>query len=325
MWRKLANIPSKEAVAGLLSLAIGIVLMALKFIAYFITGSSAIFSDALESIVNVLASGVAMYSLMVAHSPADLEHPYGHGKVEFISAGFEGGMILLASVVMAVKTLDTVLFHPVRVEELGIGLTLVGVAMVVNGAVGGYLVHFGRKQKSLTLEADGWHLLSDAITSIAAISALLLVRWLHWPMADPIFALMIALYVAWTGYKLLQRSTAGLMDKQDQADELVLRRILDAHHGPAGRQPRICSYHKLRHRHSGRYLWVEFHIMIPADLNVRQGHRVASELEYEIEQALGGNATAHIEPCLAEDCAVCGQQAAAVKAEPRTLEDPRPI
>jgi cation diffusion facilitator family transporter len=298
----LGRVPKSEAGAALLSLVVGIGLLTIKFIAYFITGSAAIFSDALESIVNVAASSVALYALVVAHSPADKEHPYGHGKIEFLSAHFEGGMILLAAIAIAMKAIE-MFFQPQVVQQLGWGIGLIAAAMAINGVVGFTLIRVGKRQGSITLEADGHHLLSDAITSATALLALAVVKIFKLPMADPIAALLIAGYIGWMGISLLRRSSAGLMDRQDMDDEKLLRGILDAHIGPGGKEPRICSYHKLRHRHSGRYHWVDFHIMVPGNLDIDRGHAIASAIEYEIERALGeGNATAHIEPCKDADC-----------------------
>lgn len=288
-----------------ISATVGILLLAIKFTAYALTGSSAIFSDALESIVNVLASGFALYAIILAHAPADDEHPYGHGKVEFLSAGFEGGLMLLASVVIFFKAVEQMVQKP-KLEELGLGLILLIAAMVVNGLVGGYLVRAGRKSGSITLEADGWHLLSDAITSGAVLGALGIIRLTGWNYLDPIAAIGVAGYIVFVAFGLLKRSAAGLMDRQDEDDARAIAAILDAHMGASGKEPQICSYHKLRHRHSGRYHWVDFHIMVPPQLNVDEGHRIASSIEYEIEQMLGvGNATAHVEPCKEENCTGC--------------------
>src|SRR5262245_31366157 len=176
--------------------------MAIKFTAYFLTGSSAIFSDALESIVNVLASGFALYSIILAHAPADEKHPYGHGKVEFLSAGFEGGMILLAAIIIAVQAIAQ-LYRGAVVEKIDWGLGLIVLAMVVNGAAGWYLVASGKRHGSITLEADGVHLLSDAVTSGAVLIALAIVRVMHWPIIDPIAALCIAFYITWMAISLL--------------------------------------------------------------------------------------------------------------------------
>jgi cation diffusion facilitator family transporter len=306
----LPHTPAPEAVAGLLAVLVGTLLMSIKFLAYFITGSAAIFSDALESIVNVLASSFALYALFYAHRPADAKHPYGHGKIEFLSAGFEGGMILIASLVIAARAVESLLRKP-PLEQLPWGIALMALAMLVNGALGLYLIRAGRKHNSITLQADGRHLMSDAITSAAALLALAAVHFTGIRQLDPIAALVIAAYLAHMAWGLVRRGAAGLLDEQDAQDERLLRQILDNHIGPSAKEPRICSYHKLRHRHSGRYHWVDFHIMVPRQLNIEQGHTIASAIEYEIEKALGeGNATAHVEPCADASCAGCGEPTA---------------
>lgn len=304
VWPK--HIPANETRAALLALAVALVLVAAKFIAWFLTGSAAIFADALETIVNVAAAAFAMYSLHVAHLPADREHPYGHGKIEFFSSGFEGGMILLASLLAIGNAINTFIHGGLRTQNLTAGILVMCGALVLNGAVGLVLVRTARKSGSIALEADGKHLLSDAVTSVFALIALLLVRATGHEWIDPIMAGVVAIYIAGIGVALMRHAAAGLMDRQDKADQLLLQKILDSHVGPAGASPHICSYHKLRHRHSGRYHWVDFHIMVPPDWDVRRGHEVASSIEYEIEQALGeGNATAHIEPCKDQGCNSC--------------------
>lgn len=308
----LAHIPRIEARAVLAALIMAVVLSGVKFTAYFLTGSAAVFSDALESVVNVAAASFALYSLYWAHQPADRDHPYGHGKIEFLSAGFEGSMILLAAAVAAAKAVENLLrVGQLRQEQLKVGITLLAVAFFANAALGFILLRTGRKTSSETLEADGHHLLSDAVTSIAAIAGLVVVHLTGIVWADSVAALLVACYIAWVGTLLVRRSIGGLMDRQDTADQTLLRGILDSHIGIAGKEPRICSYHKLRHRHSGRYHWVDFHIMIPGDWNIRRGHEIASAIEYEIELALKeGNATAHIEPCVTLDCPLCTSGAA---------------
>jgi len=172
--------------------------------------------------------------------------------------------------------------------------------------VGFYLYRTGKKDSSITLEAGCRHLVTDAVTSRAALLALLIVRTTGIAWADPAVAICVSLYIGLTGFELLRRSSAGLMDEQDAADDAMLRRILDSHQGDRGAEPRICSYHKLRHRHSGRYHWVDFHMMVPSWWDIERGHRAASAIEYEIEQALGeGNASAHVEPCVDERCGTC--------------------
>jgi cation diffusion facilitator family transporter len=304
MWPRLRHVPHPEALAALASVGISVVLLAIKFIAYFLTGSAAIFSDALESIVNVTASSFALYSLLLAHQPADPEHPDGHGKDEFLSAGFEGGMILLAAlVIIAEAILDMVRPGGPKVEKIQAGLYLTLAAGAVNGIMGLGLILIARGRNSITLAADGKHLLSDAITSFAVLAGLFIVKLSGWAYADPITAIVVAFYIGGVSFHLLRTSAAGLMDEQDQADARLLRRILDSHLGPDGKEPRVCAYHKLRHRHSGRYHWIDFHIMVPASWNIDRAHKVASAIEYEIELALSpADATAHVEPCADAAC-----------------------
>ncbi len=300
------HIPRPEFGAAVISITVGLLLLAIKFAAYWLTGSSAIFSDAVESIVNVLASIVALWALALAHLPADEKHPYGHGKVEFMSAGLEGGMILLAAVFIFVRTIDVLLFRQIEPMRIDLGLLLIVAAMIINAGVGWMLVRTGRAQGSMALEADGHHLLTDAVTSVAVLVALAVVKATGWALADPVMAILMSFYIALMGVRLLRRAFGGLMDEQDLADERTLVAILDSHVGDAGIEPRICSYHKLRHRHSGRYHWVDFHLVVPAHMVVAQGHATASHIEYEMEQTLGvGNATAHIEPCIQVTCVRC--------------------
>lgn len=311
MWDRIGHVPKVEAKAVILSLSIGIILLAVKFTAYFLTQSAAIFSDATESIANVLAAAVALYSLIVAHRPADLEHPYGHGKVEFISAWFEASLILAAACFIVIKTIDAMIHGAYAGPDMAIsGIVLMSAAMVVNGAVGGYLLRVGRKEGSITLIADGKHLLTDVYTTVGVLIALGLVKLTGFAIIDPIAAYVVAAYIGYVSLKLLGHAAAGIMDKQDIADQVLITRILDAHCGGSGREPRICNYHKLRVRHSGRYHWVDFHIRLPGVLDVRKAHEIATAIELEIESALGeGNATAHIEPCDERQCeptGICG-------------------
>lgn len=304
----LSHVPAVESRAAGAALGIGAVLTGAKFLAYFLTGSAVIFSDAMESIVNLAAGAFALYSLVVAHMPADDSHPYGHGKIEFLSAGFEGGMILVAGIVSLAKAVDGLLHHGegLQTHNLTLGVLLMGSALVVNGVLGLYLVRTGKRRGSVTLEADGQHLLSDAWTSLATVVALILVRLTGWTWADPVAAVVVSIYIGWVGVGLLIRAEAGLTDRQDKADAKLLSDLLDAHLPAGGKEPLVCSYHKARHRHVGRFHWVDFHLVVPADWDVRRGHEVATEIEEEIEAALGeGNATAHIEPCGAAGCPRC--------------------
>jgi cation diffusion facilitator family transporter len=303
-----------ESRAALASLALATLMFAIKFGAYLSTGSSAIFSDALESVVGVLTGAFALYATQLAHRPADNDHPYGHGKIEFLSCGLEGGMIVLTAVLVVGRSVKA-LVGGSHVDHLVLGMWVMLGTTVITGATGVWLVRRGRRLGTIVLEAEGQHSVSDAITSLAAALALAGVQYLGWSWLDPAVALCVAIYLVWLALRLLRRSAAGLMDEQDVADASMLRRILDAHLPTGDKEPRICSYHKLRHRHSGRYHWVDFHMMVPRWWDIDRGHRIASTIEYEIECALGeGNATAHVEPCSDPACQQC-------RAEQPAMED----
>lgn len=284
--------------AARIALTIGVVLTSVKFAAYLLTNSSAIFSDALESIVNVLAGAGMLWAIHASHRPADRNHPYGHGKAEFMIAGAEGAMICLAAAVILFRAVEQ-LWTGAKPEQLGLGIWLIIVAMLVNAGAGAWLIVSGRRSQSIALEADGKHLLSDAITSVAVLIALVLVKLTGWNWLDPLTAIIVAAFISVVGYRLLRTSSAGLMDEQDMKDDAMLRSMLDAHVGAsATKEPRICGYHKLRHRHTGRYHWIDFHLLIPPKTDVAEAHRIASLIEHEIETALGyADATAHVEPC----------------------------
>ena len=227
-------------------------------------------------------------------------------------------MILLAAAVAATKGVDN-LIRPgqLRIANLPLGILLLSLALAANAVLGLLLLRTGRRTRSATLEADGHHLMSDAVASAAALTGLMVVRLTGLAWADSAAALLVALYIAWVGARLVRESVGGLMDRQDMADQQLLRAILDGHLGPNSKEPHICSYHKLRHRHSGRYHWVDFHIMLPGDWSIRRGHEVASAIEYEIELALKeGNATAHIEPCSTGDCESCIKDSRARGGQP---------
>jgi cation diffusion facilitator family transporter len=290
-----------------ISLAIGIALLVIKLAAYFLTGSQAILSDALENTANVVTAAFAVYAIRLSYRPADADHPYGHGKIEFVSAGLEGATIILAGLLIAGKVVSSFISgQSPQVHQLDLGLALVSFALLVNGVLGAALWYRGKKNGAIVLEAGGIHLITDAVDSVAVLIAIALVKLTGWQWIDPVAALAVAAYIAFLGVGLLKRSASGLMDEQDPADREFLAKMLDAHVGPAAKEPRICSYHKLRFRHTGRDHWVDFHIMVPKHLSIEQGHAIASAIEHEIEVALGqANATAHVEPCADLKCPVC--------------------
>jgi len=292
----------------MLSLFVGAVLMCVKFWAYYRTGSSAIFSDAMENVVNVLAAGFALFAVTLANRPADRDHPYGHGKIEFMSAGFEGGMILLASLLIILRAVQSILLRQ-GPKEIRLGVIVIVTSLVIYGILGMYLRRRGRQLDSIAVEAEGVHLLGDALTSLVVMGGLLVVRLTGQAIMDSVAALSVSVYLIAQAAGLIRRSAAGLMDEQDAKDTELLSRILDAHISSAvraGKEPQICGYALVRHRHSGKHHFVDFHLRVPAWWDIQRGHEVATAIENEIEAGLGhSSATAHIEPCAVETCPCC--------------------
>jgi cation diffusion facilitator family transporter len=299
---KTARTREQRAVGA--AVVLGVVLTIVKFIAWRLTGSSAVYSDAVESIVNIAASVFALWALRQAHRPADRTHPYGHGRFEFLSASAEGALIAAAAVSIVWESVHRMVAGDTGVERIGLGVALVGATVLANGAMGWWLVMLGRRTKSVTLESDGKHLLTDAITGIGAIAALLLVHFTGNAWIDPIMALLMAVVILVVGYRIVRAALGELVDEQDAKDYETVRAILDGHVAAPGRTPKepaISGWHKLRTRHVGRHHWVDFHVQVPGDMDVRRSHELATAIELEIEAALspgedGGNATAHVEP-----------------------------
>ncbi len=311
----LRNVPRVELLAAFMAVGVSVLLLVIKFTAYWLTGSAAVFTDAAESIVNVAAGSFAAYALVYAHRPADETHPYGHGKIEFMSALVEGGMIGIAALVALARAAEAIWRGP-SVEHVDAGIVLVAIAGIANGVTGAFLVRIGRRRGSLTLEADGRHLLTDAVTSAALLVMLAVVWWTGMTWLDPMVAMALALYLGLVGLGLIRRSARGLLDTMDPEDDALLTRLLESHVGPDGKEPRVCGFHALRHRHVGRDHWIDFHLVVPRTWNVAQGHEVATAIEMELQDALGhsdpdqpgfARATAHVEPCHEDQCARCGK------------------
>jgi cation diffusion facilitator family transporter len=295
---------SQERRAATLALAAGIAIMATKFVAWRLTGSSAVYSDAVESIVNVVAGAFALWAIAQSHRPADRTHPYGHGRFEFLSATVEAALVGAAGASIVWEAGHRLLSGAALPQRLDAGLVIIGAAGLANAAIGAWLLRLGRRNGSAALVADGQHLLSDALTSVAALGALVAVRLTGIAWIDPVVALCMAGVLVAMAARTMRRSLGDLVDEQDERDYDLVRAILDAHvdrPGAVAREPRIVGWHKLRTRHVGRHHWVEFHLQVDGSMDVRAAHDLASAIEHEVEQALasgmdGGNATAHVEP-----------------------------
>ncbi len=285
--------------AALLSVAVGVGLLVLKFAAYLLTGSAAILSDAAESVVNVFAANIALFSLVVASRPPDEGHQYGHGKAEYLSSASEGVMILLAGAVVMVNAARRLL-RPAPLAYLPVGVGLVALAALVNYVVARWLLRVSRERDSAALEADARHLFADVATSLAVILGLGAqlstgVLWL-----DPLVGLLVGAHVIRMGARVYRASVSGLMDTRLPATEEARIRAILADHADE-----IVEYHALRTRKAGRDRFIDLHLVLHRTLSVGQAHALCDDLETHVHQALPHtDITIHVEPCSAA-CARC--------------------
>jgi cation diffusion facilitator family transporter len=263
-----------------LSLGTGFLMLAMKVTAYWITGSVAILSDAAESVVHVVAVSFAAYSLSVSQRPADRTHHYGHEKITFFSAGFEGAMIVLAAFYIIFVSTERWL-SGLRLENLGTGTLMTLAAALINAVLGIYLLWVGKKHRSLILEANGKHVLTDSWTSFGVVGGLTLALVTGWLPLDPILAMVVALNILWTGGKLMRRSVGGLMDEVDEKLESRVRSLLMEMTSEAGVQ-----FHGLRQRNAGNTVWVEFHLLFPKGTLLDSAHALATRIEERLQQEL---------------------------------------
>jgi cation diffusion facilitator family transporter len=275
-----------------LSIATAVLTVGLKGVAAAITGSVGLFSDALESTVNLVAAIVALWAIKLAAKPADHNHDYGHGKAEYLSAAVEGMLIFVAAGAIIYGAIGRLL-APQPLESLGIGLLLSTIASLFNLGTGLALLRFGRKHRSITLEADGKHLLTDVWTSVGVLVAIGLVALTGWEMLDPIIAIVVGLNILWTGYSLVRRSVVGLLDAALPAEDIA--KVRDALNSEA--ETEHVTVTELRTRESGRQRFVEATIEVPGQWSVQTAHDVADRIENVIDATLPGTVTVvHVEP-----------------------------
>lgn len=287
--------------------ALAIVILGVKAAAWWFTRSTALWSDAVESIVNVIAGGMALGSLAWAARPADETHPYGHGRIEFVTAAFEGGMVLLAAAAIAIRGVEGLFTPTLETGMIGRGLWLAGGTAVANALMGAWLMRHGARHGSIVLRAGGVHLLTDAGSTLIGIAALLLVEWTGQPMWDSIGAIALGVGALIAGIRLVREALGLLLDESDAADARVIREVLTRRTQPAAGADRLCSFHKIRHRHVGREHWIDFHVQLPSSLDIATAHSIAKRAEDELESLLTGTATAHVEPCVDPACARCAR------------------
>lgn len=281
------------------SLVIAFLMLGGKTVAWRITGSAAILSDALESVVHLFATGFAAFSLWYSTQPADEQHPYGHGKAAYFSSGFEGALISIAAFSILATAIRDIIRGP-EIDQIGIGLLITGGLALVNLALGLTLVHTGKKHNSIVLRANGHHVLTDMWTSAGVIVGLFLVQWTGIVMLDPIVAIILALNILWTAGRLMRDSWNGLMEAADPAETRQIVELLDE----ALEKQVISGYHQLRHRRVLDRVWIEVHLLFPEEMTITQAHDESHRVEDALHRMFEKDTvvfTAHLEPELHDD------------------------
>jgi len=275
-----------------LSIAAAVATIALKAGAYLLTGSVGLLSDALESIVNLVAALTALGMLIVAERPPDDDHPFGHTKAEYFAAAIEGALILVAAAGIAVSAVER-LRDPHPLENVGLGLVVSTLASAINLGVSQILQRVGRRFGSITLEADARHLMTDVWTSIGVLIAVAAVHVTGWLALDPIIALIVAANIVWAGIQLLRRAAMGLLDTALPPDERALIEAALAPYRADG-----VDFHSLRTRQAGQRRFVSVHVLVPGEWSVQRGHDVLEQLERDVREAMPGPTTVmtHLEP-----------------------------
>lgn len=275
-----------------LSIGAAVLTIALKTIAYLLTGSIGLLSDAIESLVNLAGAIMALLMLIIAARPADASHVYGHSKAEYFASLVEGLLILTAAAGIFSAAVNRLL-HPLPLEGLGIGLVISVSASLVNFIVARILMREGRKRNSITLEADAHHLMTDVWTSVGVIGGVAIAGLTGWIVLDPLLAILVALNIVWTSTGLLRRSVMGLMDAALPANEQALIEQVMAQYREKG-----VGFHALRTRQAAARRFISVHVLVPGDWTVHDAHHIAEDFESDIRAALGGVVTVftHLEP-----------------------------
>jgi cation diffusion facilitator family transporter len=300
---------------AILSITAGLCVLGLKYLSYVLSGSVALKSDAIESIVNVVAAVFALGAVIFAGKPADKEHPYGHGKIEHFSAAFEGGLISLAAVFILLEAAKGLLYG-VELKNLGKGLAVNLLAGALNGLLGWFLLTQGRKKRSRALEADGHHILSDFWTTVGIASGLFAVKLTGITKLDPIMAMVVGLLLARTGFRLVKESSQALLDMEDPS---VLEKVLEAMNRV--RPWDVIAVHEMRTFRAGRYTHVDAHLVVPEYYPVRQAHDLCEAFgKRALEDAkIEGEVHTHVDPCGRFYCDRCPAADCPIRRVPQTL------
>lgn len=275
-----------------LSIGAALFTIALKGLAYYLTGSVGLLSDALESLVNLAAALLALILLTIAERPPDEDHAYGHTKAEYFSSAAEGALILMAAYSIGVTAIQRI-FEPQPLENVGVGLLISILASAINFGVARILLQAGRRHNSITLEADAQHLMTDVWTSAGVVVGVVAVALSGWLILDPLIALAVAANIVWSGVQLMRRSALGLLDSAIPQQERNAIAEVFARYAPQGVQ-----FHSLRTRQAGQRRFVSVHVLVPGKWTVQRGHNMLEQIERDIRGALPGSTTimTHLEP-----------------------------
>jgi cation diffusion facilitator family transporter len=314
--RKMAGEQKQRLTMMSISVAVSAILMALKFYTYYLTGSAAILSDALESIINVVASGFALWSVIIAAKPPDTSHPYGHGKIEYFSAGFEGALITIASGGIIWQALPAI-WNPGVLPGLDYGLLILAFTAVANLLLGMVLIRTGQRTRSAAVLADGKHILTDVYTTGGVLIGLLLVRQTGWYFLDGAIACLVALNILVIGTKLVLEAIHRLMDASDPDLLDQIAKVITER-----RKPTWIDIHRLRAWRSGDRIIADLHLILPRDFSLEDAHRETMEIEQMLRSHVPGmgEALVHAEPCIGPECPICSNEPCEIRVEPVSEE-----
>lgn len=301
--------------AAYLSLAVGVSMLIAKMGAYFITGSAAIFSDAAESVIHILATTMALYSIILSAKPADESHMYGHGNIEYFSAGIEGALIVVAAIIIIYYAIHDIITGTV-LKSLNIGVSIIAGAGVINLLLGYYLIQTGKKTNSLTLVADGKHILTDSITSIGVLIGIIIVIITNITILDPLVAIAVALNILVTGYKLMRESIGGLMLETNPETLNKISNILIEM-----KKDYWIDLHELRYWKSGDKLFIDFHLTLPYYFTIKQTHKEEQEITSKLEEEFSNpQIKIHLDYCKPELCAYCNYEDCKVRIDEHSID-----
>jgi cation diffusion facilitator family transporter len=276
---------------AVLSIVAAVLTIGLKLGAYLLTGSVGLFSDAAESVVNLVAAVAALWALLYASRPPDEEHAFGHDKAEYFSSGLESALILIAAIWIGITAWDR-LMDPQPLHNVGIGLSITLIAAAINGGVALVILRAGRRLRSITLQADAQHLLTDVWTSLGVVLGIATVQLTGWLVLDPLIGLLVTANILWTGVRLLRDTAQGLLDRAlPPEDRKVISRVLSRY------EEKGIKFHALRTRASGPRRFISMHVLVPGEWTVQQGHDLSEQIEKDLAEALPQSTFfIHIEP-----------------------------